>query len=780
MKYLGITQKTIEWLLSHSEYPQAIKNKLIEIINDKSVSTGVITAGPLRVAAYEEQLLLLWNNDYLSGTDYEDWGFIKIYEPYGLLSNEAIFNDVLIRELQVINLRLQGLLLPDDRMIHRSVANNIHTCLAGNGDIARHYSIGWYEDTIVTKQGSFHSIICAGPSNEEKNQSLISTLESTKETLPRLLKIANQIITTINIRPVLDVAISKYFNQIFNKKSFCGQSSLTPVQDSPELDVELAEKRYDTLTWNYETWISNTSTLSKVQRHILESDLILTQPIRIVGAAGTGKTLLMQLLVMRRLKSAEEKHEPLTILYLVHNSEIENTLWNRFETLGATNYLVGGMPQKLVISTLFNYACRQIGIEDPYIIDKDAMQTKLYQKAIVKDGVCKTLAEYSGRHNIKKKSAILDKIQGDNNLLDILSNLICNEISIGIKGHGLSGNKQKYVHAERPLTRFHGVLSEFERQFVYDVFEKYHKIIFEENAILDSDDIALTLLANLRSPLWDIKRKTKGFDFIFVDETQLFNQNERQIFKFLSKRVDYVPIVLALDEAQELRGTAVAGFGALGISDLQDETLPEVYRCTPSILKLAFYTISRSVDLFGANFPNFTKNTTTLVNEKHPSARFPQFVCAQKNLPDAIMDEIIHLRKMNIRKIGIVVHSDRYWANIVAKFSNQKSLPVFILQKRGEDLASSQGPIICISKPEYIGGQEFDAILCIGLEYGVIPPIVEDHAGLQEALEQQALREMYLAFTRAKYQLIILNSPGTSPSRIVQQAIDNHLIEKRD
>ena len=75
-----------------------------------------------------------------------------------------------------------------------------------------------------------------------------------------------------------------------------------------------------------------------------------------------------------------------------------------------------------------------------------------------------------------------------------------------------------------------------------------------------------------------------------------------------------------------------------------------------------------------------------------------------------------------------------------------------------------------LGRPDTIGGQEFDAVLAIGLEQGVVPPRVVNQA-LAVALEQQALREMYVSFTRARYRLIVINSHRSAPTSILADAV---------
>ena len=298
---------------------------------------------------------------------------------------------------------------------------------------------------------------------------------------------------------------------------------------------------------------------------------------------------------------------------------------------------------------------------------------------------------------------------------------------------------------------------------------------------LDSDDVALTLLGHLRTPLWEMRRRKDGFDFVFVDETQLFNENERSLFHLLTKGVHtHLPLCLALDEAQALHGTATSGFAAIGVENLSNQMLYTVHRCTVDILKLAFYLLQRTTDLFSAEFPDFTEKTVTLVPSDHPFAEKPSLIvrAEAQSFSKAILREVRSLRKKNIRQIAIIVHAEKYWTEIRELFTlAETQLPVLVQSKRGEPIDPHQ-PVVVITTPDIVGGQEFDAVIAVGIEKGVVPPTVKNHSGLQTALEQQALREMYLSFTRARYILKVINSMGSEPSPYLMSAISQKLIVK--
>jgi superfamily I DNA/RNA helicase len=353
------------------------------------------------------------------------------------------------------------------------------------------------------------------------------------------------------------------------------------------------------------------------------------------------------------------------------------------------------------------------------------------------------------------------------------------EISIAIKGHGLERDKKRYVQSARHLSRFHGLLNESERTFVFDVFEEYHHEVFESLEVLDSDDLAISLLGRLRTPIWELRRRQLGYDFVFVDETQLFNENERRLIPLLTNGSrDYVPVVLALDEAQAIYGQSAAGFAALGIEGIASESLASIHRSTKSIVDLAFFVIQRSTDLFGPDFPNFTDIAGQLQSDSHPLAARPRIEFAQgesQTVGKFILKRVRDLRKANIRQVCVVIHADQYWDSVVGEL-RKSDLPLQLLLTRGERLPNEK-PLVVVTKPAFVGGQEFDAVILVGLEQGLVPARIPDNEVLSAAMEQQALREIYLSLTRARFQVIVAVTYGAAVSGIISEAARNGFID---
>lgn len=769
MTYLGITQPTADWLLAKKDsWLHAIFSDLLELLEKKQLRRTVLLAGPLRLAASQEgRLIAFWNPDYLSNTGTEPWGFIRLSEPTGLLSEQS-GPEVLERCVYVINQRLQGLLL-DDRLIHKK-DGEIHTCLAGRGTQIRQLSIAYVETELNLASGRYRSIVCVGP--ERDLSRLRSAAQQGQGSLANLATLANNLISEAVLRPPLEGLPSNLHGQALALQKPAERH--VPVVSIPALTGDAIDpaKVYETLEWTYENWTGPASTLTDEQRQVLESDVLLEQPIRLIGAAGSGKTLLMQLLAIRRLVSAETSNEPVRVLYVVHNAAMMDTIWLRFVTLGAERFLDGLRQQKLEVHTLFEHSRRLLEVEDTYVIDPDAQATKLFQQEVSERAIVQAFATRETETLNAELAPLLSIVASNEVLKSVFADLVVSEIGVAIKGHGLHGDRARYVGTERPLSRLHGALTSTERDIVFDIYEAYHKEVFENREILDTDDLALSLLGRMRTPIWEMKRRKLGFDFVFVDETQLFNENERRLFPLLTRgEKSYVPIALALDQAQEIRGSTSAGLGLLGIRAIADQKLTTVQRSTAAILKLAFNVIQHTTDLFGPEFPDFTEAVEAVIPEDHPLAAPPQVITpvSGANLAKFVLRQVRKLRRENLRQIAIVVHAEELWQQIRERLVGAEP-NLLVMTTRGERVSPDR-PVVALTYPGLVGGQEFDGVIAVGIEQGRVPPRVQGNDALASTLEQRALRELYVSFTRARYRLLIVNSAGSAPSTLLNDAI---------
>jgi superfamily I DNA/RNA helicase len=139
-----------------------------------------------------------------------------------------------------------------------------------------------------------------------------------------------------------------------------------------------------------------------------------------------------------------------------------------------------------------------------------------------------------------------------------------------------------------------------------------------------------------------------------------------------------------------------------------------------------------------------------------------------------VVKTVQKLRAKNVRQIAVVCHGETYWDELHREFLASR-LPLHILSQRGERVTPDQ-PLVILSRPAYIGGQEFDAVVLVGLEQGLVPPRIVDNDALAAAIEQQVLRDMYLSITRARTRLIVVINQDALPNSIVESAKSQSLI----
>ena len=241
----------------------------------------------------------------------------------------------------------------DTGLIHRA-HDTVHTCLLGKGDRSRQASLAYFESDLVVGRAPVRSLLILGPGTDRPP--LIAETAAESKKLRGLVEVANSFILPRRPRPILDATPLPSFlshNQAPRSTDKTEGPQLTFATGGATPDEHDA---YRTIDWNYQKWVAPESPLTTIQRKILLSDVILRQPMRIVGPAGSGKSLVMQLLAMRRLIAAEEVGRPVHILYATHNMAMASSVTEKFKTLGAERFVDPDSPRKLLVRTLSDFS----------------------------------------------------------------------------------------------------------------------------------------------------------------------------------------------------------------------------------------------------------------------------------------------------------------------------------------------------------------------------------------------------------------------------------------
>lgn len=767
MKYFAITQPTAEWLLTRHDALDHLYTTLNNPASLQYLCAGELQAGRIRVSGSPSgNVFVMWNADYVSGTGAESWGFVQVNGQLGVLSRPDIGREVLERELYIISQRLQRLQITG-QCIHRAHTNGAHTCISGRGSKARQFNVAWYESDVALPGCAVRGLVVIGPAYD-----LDALSNEARERVPQmagLVQDANSLIARDRQRPPIPsekmLELHEALAAHFQTDAVKTQSEVTIATSATPLCEHKSGLVY---RLKYNEWMSSTSTLSPEQRALVMADGLARHPLRIIGPAGSGKTLLMQLLALRQLELAKQRGDTCRILYLVHNEKMAEMVRERFRTLSQDQGLEA--PDRHIdVLTLSAYGRREMQLAIEQLIDADAQDAKEFQYEVIRHVLDDVLSDAS---TIPTSAVVFSQISRSAELRSVFVRLAQGEISTAIKGHGLTQDERRYIESERPLSRLHRCLNEDDRRLMFKVFREYHRIVFQDYRVLDTDDVAISLLGRLRTPIWELKRSELGYDFVFVDETQLFNENERRVFPLLTTtKQKHVPVALALDEAQDINGQTISGIAALGIENAANTSLFTVHRSTQAITRLAFHVIQRTSDLFGAEFPDFTGLSESVLEDTHRLAQWPTIVAPNPESPSLgrfVVRLIRQMRKENIWRIGVMCYTDQLHEELRSELKTQQ-LPLVILDTRGERLPADK-PLVALTRPAFVGGQEFEAVLLIGLEEGLVPPRVIGNDAFAVALEQQSLREIYLGITRAQYRLMVVLNRNAAPTSVLADA----------
>jgi superfamily I DNA/RNA helicase len=433
--------------------------------------------------------------------------------------------------------------------------------------------------------------------------------------------------------------------------------------------------------------------------------------------------------------------------------------------------------QFLDVETLHGWCMRELkadtgGID--YALHPDAIASKKKQDEILRNVVDKAIQTRLERNKTLLSSDLLSHFEGPRDRL--IANLR-HEIAIRIKGRGMRTEQKLYV--DSPLKSFVGRReNRHDRYFVFKIAEEYGRDLFEIGR-LDTDDVVLSMQSRLAAPLWDVQRKVAGYDFVFVDETHLFNENERRVLPYLTRgSQEYLPIIMTFDEAQSIGGRRSDDLERVGILRSEQRSLNYVHRSSKEIYRLARDLVERSSLVF-SEFSG--SESVPRMSERDMLKCLPPalvFVDGDAGIAAAAANKAIALKTKNYQRVGIIAF-DNGIINLIGQYFDGKPIGGKILTERGDSIAGRPLPGIFVMNAENCGGLEFDAVILVGVDQGRVPPSLhnispEGHMSVRE----ESCKELYTALTRARYHVTFICDGTNGASEFLSPWIESGAIEE--
>lgn len=582
--------------------------------------------------------------------------------------------------------------------------------------------------------------------------------------------------------PSEEASVTNFRRFLEARRVIRGAVPKLPTDDGPTISslqitsLKPPPDSYTDIYQGYERWMAS---LTDAQKAFVESPL--GAPHRIEGPAGTGKTISLILKAITSLRYADESRRPYKALFITHSEATRRTIHQVIQANDPWNFS-GQDPrtslQLLKLSTLQQLCAELLNreISETEFLDRDAMDSKQLQLLYVSEAVSTVMAQEYATYKKFLSSKFNEFLASTES--SVLAEMFQHEISVVIKGR--ADEKLENYRKLPPLRYALPADTNSDRGFVWRVFQTYQQQL-QASAQFDTDDIVLTTIGQLDTPLWRRRREKEGYDGIFVDETHLFNINELSLFHHLTRSTTRYPIAYSVDRSQAVgdRGWTDELFDeafsptAEVKTDLKRTEVHSIFRCSPEIVDLAFSVTSSGATLF-TNFDDPLKLANSVLTgaEERKCSPPALITCAtdEQMVEDAFKraDQLAKDMESPRSQIAIVAFTQELFkqAESYADFHNK---PIELLKQRGDieviHRAEKSGRFV-LSTPEYIGGLEFDGVVLVGVDEGRVPPAKTlESTDSSNFLTYSSHNRLYVALTRARYRVEILAAKdrGTSP-----------------
>lgn len=547
--------------------------------------------------------------------------------------------------------------------------------------------------------------------------------------------------------------------------------------DSPDLSIDASI--------GYNQWMKY---LTEKQKKFINSEV--TGPERVEGAAGTGKTLSMILRCVRILKDKDSQGESYRIIFITHSLATKDRIcdifrvnWPEFDAHLERDDKSVVSNVSINVTTLQEWSAGHLGtnsIFDDNYIDKDASYSKDMQLLYIEQAydLVRSSENWNGYEPIlsKKFKDFLEYTPKEN-----LLEMIQREVAVTIKGRAKE-DFDKYKEIKRSRYSI-PIEKESDRNFMFQIFRYYQDSLIRVGQY-DSDDIILSAMGQIDTPIWRRRRIAEGYDACFIDETHLFNLNELSLFHFINKPSCSNYIVFAVDKSQAVGEWNVDGDAIFEQLELQGqyEKFSTVFRSSNEITRLAFSILSSGATLF-TEFENpLESSISNFTREEEEKCEHPIYKLLSDDsqmIIDAFSMVDSYCKKHSVPKSNVLIacanssllHESKKWAESNGHYCEA-------LQSRSDANAirrARDSHKYLLGEFDYVGGLEFDAVVLIGVDGLRVPPAKAGDAS--HYMRYAWHNRMYVAVTRAKYAIMILGVKGHGPSVILENAIEQDFMD---
>jgi hypothetical protein len=489
---------------------------------------------------------------------------------------------------------------------------------------------------------------------------------------------------------------------------------------------------------------------------------------RIVGPAGTGKTLAMAVKCVLQIQKPDAAG--LRIGFLSHSNATARFIKDLLLSLDRTllespdndSVILADSGAELQVATLFGLASNALKFDLQGLspVSEDAFEGREVQleaiRAVVQEFRTGDWAIYRDRCSRPVREYVDMEVGSPQ--AKFFEYELMNEFACVLDAEGAStttAHRDKYLQRERRAWMM--PLDEAaDRQIVWNVYVRFRRFLAEMNAI-GVDQLIADYVRYLDSFAWNAKRASQGYDRLYVDELHLFNRQERDAITLLGRNVEREPtMVVAYDNKQSPRDTFVGVSAGQAdqfnlwrhesVTSAKKFEVSEVFRYSPEIVAF-LASLDSQFPLLGLG----EEWTNSEAVSRQPSGDKPSITvvadvpCQYKLAFQRAADRVRKLRSGK-RVAMLCCNPERFQIYCDTGEFRDRIFPV----KSREDAARIQyaGKRFIVSMPEYVAGLQFDTVFMVDVN----DDEVLDAPGNAGA-KRRFLSNVYLGASRAERRL---------------------------
>lgn len=546
--------------------------------------------------------------------------------------------------------------------------------------------------------------------------------------------------------------------------------------------------REDFIYWSFENQYQK---LTDPQKEVVDYD-DLKSPIRVEGAAGTGKTMSMIMRAYRLLEYHRKHGLPFSIIFFAHSQSTFQKNLNAFQNYpNSCQYLNMSSSQHIEFITLSDYCANFGSIPLTALLERDAGDAKTFQLLLVENALNKPDVVNKVRTFRPLISPELrDMFDEKKTSPSALYTMLQHEFSVQIKGRTDSTIDNYYQIS--PIPNGLPCTTKKDKELVFSLFCAYQNELKADGSF-DVDDVVMEALARLNAPIWRRERAVSGYDYIFVDEMHLFNINEQSVFHFLTKDLHQkdIPICFALDYSQAVgdRGDVSTDYIEYAFGEATRKKYHTVFRNSPQITDFCMSIATSGVLMFHERFSDpYHETRSDFLLEDEAKSEVPtlyEYDSDEEMLAslDQHLQDIVRSLKCNPRDIAVIAFDSKFYSiQGVQKICKQTGRSFVSLSAgQRDDKGKVAAGSYVLASPYDINGMEFQAVILLGVDEGRMPQTAGTSDISQHFIKYSAYNQLYLAASRAKYRLTILGNRLKGRSSCLEHSIEaKYLIVKEN